>query len=183
MTQENGYTAPLAAAPRAVVDVPVLVAGRINQPQDAELILARGQADACAMTRALIADPQLLNKAMAGSLDDIGACVGCNQACIGHFHRGYAISCIEHPETGRELTFGPRARTRRPRRVVVVCGGPAGLKAAAVAAEAGHDLTLFEAGSPLGGQVQLADLRVRPGEQPLQVSDRRTGVERRRAGW
>jgi 2,4-dienoyl-CoA reductase-like NADH-dependent reductase (Old Yellow Enzyme family) len=157
MTEENGYTAPLAALLRAVVDVPVLVAGRINQPQDAELILARGQADACAMTRALIADPELPNKALAGRLDDIRACVGCNQACIGHFHRGYPISCIQHPETGRELTFGPRARTSHPRRVVVVGGGPAGLKAAAVAAEAGHNVTLFEARARLGGQVQLAE--------------------------
>jgi 2,4-dienoyl-CoA reductase-like NADH-dependent reductase (Old Yellow Enzyme family) len=157
MTEQNGYTAPLAAALRAVVDVPVFVAGRINQPQDAELILARGQADACAMTRALIADPELPNKAMTGRLDDIRACVGCNQACIGHFHRGYPISCIQHPETGRELTFGPRARTRRPRRVMVVGGGPAGLKAAAVAAEAGHDVALFEAASRVGGQVRLAE--------------------------
>ena len=157
MTEENGYTAPLAARLRAVVDVPVLVAGRINQPQEAEMILARGQADACAMTRALIADPELPNKAMAGALEDIRACVGCNQACIGHFHRGYPISCIQHPETGRELTLGLRLRSSRPKRVVVVGGGPAGLKAAAVAAEAGHDVALFEAAARLGGQVKLAE--------------------------
>ena len=108
MTVAPGYTAPLAARVKAVVPVPVLVAGRINQPQDAELILARGDADGCVMTRALICDPELPAKAAAGATDEIRACVGCNQACIGHFHAGYPISCIQRPETGRELRYGFR---------------------------------------------------------------------------
>ena len=95
--------------------------GRINQPQEAERLLADGAADACVMTRALICDPQLPARAAAGELDDIRACIGCNQACIGHFHAGYPISCIQHPETGRELEFGRRRRDgRAPRRVLVV---------------------------------------------------------------
>ena len=160
MTMANAYTAPLAAAAKAVVRVPVLVAGRVNQPQEAEHILELGQADAVAMTRALISDPLLPAKAAAGRLDEIRACVGCNQACIGHFHAGYPISCIQYPESGRELEFG----TRMPvgpgerRRVMVVGGGPAGLKAAAVAAARGHDVTLHEAGRWVGGQVLLAQL-------------------------
>lgn len=156
MTRPVGYTAPLAARAKAVVSVPVMVAGRINQPQDAELILARGDADATVMTRALICDPEMPVKADAGRLDEIRACIGCNQACIGHFHAGYPISCILHPETGRELTYGIRATATSAKDVVVVGGGPGGLKAAAVAAERGHRVTLFEAGRRLGGQVLLA---------------------------
>ena len=116
----------------------MLVAGRINQPQTAEQVVATGQADMCGMTRALICDPEMPNKAMAGRSDDIRACIGCNQACIGHFHKGYPISCIQHPETGRELTYGTLAG-RAEQEVMVVGGGPGGMKAAAVAAERGHE--------------------------------------------
>jgi 2,4-dienoyl-CoA reductase-like NADH-dependent reductase (Old Yellow Enzyme family) len=159
MYYEPGYTAPFAAAVKAAVARPVIVTGRINQPQAAERILAQGQADACGMTRALICDPQMPAKAQAGRGDDIRACIGCNQACIGHFHKGYPISCIQHPETGRELTLGaPLQPAARRRRVLVAGGGPAGLKAAAVLAGRGHEVTLHEAGPLLGGQANLAQL-------------------------
>ena len=160
----NGYTAPLAARAKGAVRVPVFVAGRISQPQEAEAILAAGQADACVMTRALICDPELPAKTAAGRLDDIRACIGCNQACIGHFHSGFPISCIQFPESGREREFpriGPPGAERHPpasvaRDVLVIGGGPGGLKAAAVAAERGHRVTLVEAGRRVGGQVLLA---------------------------
>ena len=157
MTNANGYVAPLAGKLRAAVRVPVLVAGRINQPQEAEHIIAAGQADACVMTRAMICDPDMPGLAKAGETDDIRACIGCNQACIGHFHLGFPISCIQHPETGRERLYGIRRHASRPKKVMVVGGGPAGLKAAAVAAERGHDVTLYEAGNRVGGQVLLAE--------------------------
>ena len=96
----------MPAAFRKALKIPVFVAGRINQPQDAEAIIASGKADMCGMTRALICDPKMPAKAQAGAVDDIRACIACNQACIGHFHRGLPISCIQHPETGRELTYG-----------------------------------------------------------------------------
>jgi 2,4-dienoyl-CoA reductase-like NADH-dependent reductase (Old Yellow Enzyme family)/thioredoxin reductase len=156
MTFAPGYTAAAARAAKAVVDCPVVVAGRINQPQDAELILERGDADATVMTRALICDPEMPGKAEAGRLDEIRACIGCNQACIGHFHAGYPISCIQHPETGRELTYGVRTRAGQLRDVLVIGGGPGGLKAAAVAAERGHRVVLVERAKRLGGQVLLA---------------------------
>ena len=157
MTQPNAYTAALAARAKAVVSVPVMVAGRINQPQEAEAVIAAGQADACVMTRALISDPQLPRKAAAGRVDEIRACVGCNQACIGHFHAGYPISCIQLPETGRELEFGTLATADPPLSVMVVGGGPGGLKAAAVAATRGHRVTLYERERRVGGQVLLAE--------------------------
>ncbi len=112
MTVPNAYTAPLAAQAKTVVSVPVIVAGRINQPQEAERVLELGQADACVMTRALICDPLLPMKAADGRVDEIRACIGCNQACIGHFHAGYPISCIQYPESGRELEFGETAAPR-----------------------------------------------------------------------
>jgi len=126
MSFANAYTAPLSQSLKELVDVPVIVAGRINQPQEAERVLELGQADACVMTRALICDPLLAQKAAAGKEEEIRACIACNQACIGHFHQGFAISCIQHPETGRELTYATRVAALAPRRVLVVGGDRAG---------------------------------------------------------
>ncbi len=158
MAFANGYVAPFAAAAKAKVKAPVFVAGRINQPQDGNQIIANGQADMVGMTRALICDPEMPSKAQAGKLDDIRACIACNQACIGHFHMGYPISCIQHPETGRELTYGKLKPAEKRRKVMIAGGGPAGMKAAAVAAARGHDVTLYEAAPRLGGQALLAQL-------------------------
>jgi len=158
MTVENAYLAPRAAEVKAGVRKLVFVGGRINQPQQAEAILAAGQADMCGMTRAMICDPEMPAKARAGRLDDIRACIGCNQACIGHFHMGLPISCIQHPETGRETVYGTRSPASARRKVLVAGGGPGGMKAAAVAAERGHAVTLYEAGPRLGGQALLAQL-------------------------
>lgn len=153
-----GYPASFSARVKGAVDLPVIVAGRINQPQEAEALLKSGQADLCGMTRALICDPEMPNKAAAGALDDIRACIGCNQACIGHFHKGVPISCIQHPETGRELVYRAPPPAGPSRRIVVVGGGPAGMKAAAVAAARGHRVTLIEAAAQLGGQALLAQM-------------------------
>ncbi len=153
---ENGYVAPYAAAVKARVSAPVFVAGRINQPQQAEEIVARGQADMVGMTRAQICDPAMAGKAREGRIDDIRACIGCNQACIGHMHMGVGISCIQHPETGRERAYGARKPAAAKKRVLVAGGGPGGMKAAAVAAERGHEVTLYEASGRLGGQTLLA---------------------------
>ncbi len=110
MAIEAAYLANEAGTFKAHLDIPLFVTGRINQPQEAELILARGQADVCGMTRALICDPQMPSKTERGHVEDVRACIACNQACIGHFHRGYPISCIQHPETGRELIYAERPR-------------------------------------------------------------------------
>ncbi|MBS3649054.1 FAD-dependent oxidoreductase [Pseudaminobacter sp. 19-2017] len=154
----NGYSAPFSAALKQIVTKPVFVAGRINQPQTAEQVLASGQADMCGMTRAMICDPEMPAKAAAGRVDDIRACIACNQACIGHFHKGYPISCIQHPETGRELTLGIKTPAARRKRIIVAGGGPAGMKAAAVLAARGHEVVLHEAAAQLGGQAKLAQL-------------------------
>jgi 2,4-dienoyl-CoA reductase-like NADH-dependent reductase (Old Yellow Enzyme family) len=154
----HAYVAELAAPIKRAATRPVMVVGRVNQPQQAEAILEQGAADMVGMVRGLICDPDLPAKTRAGRLDDIRACIGCNQACIGHRLRGFPISCIQHPETGRELRYGTRKPPARRRRVMVVGGGPGGMKAAAVAAERGHEVTLYERTRRLGGQALLAQL-------------------------
>ena len=158
MANAHGYVAPFARKVKQATGATVFVAGRINQPQIAESVLATAAADMCGMTRAMICDPEMPNKARRGAADDIRACIGCNQACIGHFQLGLPISCIQHPETGRELLFERKSRAARARRIMVVGGGPAGLKAAAVAAERGHQVTLHERDGVFGGQARLAQL-------------------------
>ena len=158
MSWSNGYAVPKAREVKQVVcDVPVMVAGRINQPQEAERFISSGDVDACIMTRALISDPELPRLAKAGKVDDIRACIGCNQACIGHFHAGFPISCIQRPESGRELRYGKPKAAKTKKRVLVIGAGPAGMKAAAIAATRGHHVRLCEMSNRLGGQVLLAE--------------------------
>ncbi len=158
MFEQPGYTAPMGQRIKERCQIPTVVTGRINQPQEAEKILVAGQADLCGMTRAMICDPEIGNKAEAGRVDDIRACIACNQACIGHFHAGYPISCIQNPASGRELKYGALPPAAAKKRVMVVGGGPGGMKAAAVAAERGHTVTLFEQSQQLGGQAKLAQM-------------------------
>ncbi len=159
MAMAAGYVAPYAAAIKQVVSRPVFVAGRINQPQVAEQIIAGGQTDMCGMVRALICDPDFPNKAQQNRPDDIRDCIGCNQACVGHRLSHEKISCIQHPETGRESRFDPLPPLNgSAKTVLVVGGGPAGMKAAAVAAVRGHAVTLHEKTERLGGQALLAQL-------------------------
>jgi 2,4-dienoyl-CoA reductase-like NADH-dependent reductase (Old Yellow Enzyme family) len=158
MAFQSSYVAPYAGSIKQRVRIPVFVAGRINQPQEAEAALAAGRADVCGMTRALICDPELPNKARTGASDEIRACIACNQACIGHFHKGYPISCIQNPVSGRELRYGVQKPAQTRRKVMVVGGGPAGMKAAVIAAQRGHTVALYEAQKRLGGQALLAQL-------------------------
>lgn len=155
---DSAYVAPLSQRVRDAVGVPVIVSGRINQPQVAEQVIRDGQADLVGMTRALICDPEMPNKARAAAFDDIRACIGCNQACIGRAHKGLGISCIQFPESGRELEFGDVRAAETSRDVMVVGAGPAGLKAASVAAARGHRVSLFEKEIRPGGQALLAQL-------------------------
>jgi len=159
MYYETAYVAPFASKVKARVKAPVMVTGRINQPQIAEQILSEGRADFCGMTRALIADPEMPNKARDHRIDDIRACIACNQACIGHFHKGYPISCIQYPETGRELTLAAgKTPTKHKKKILIAGGGPAGMKAASALAARGHHVTLCEATSQFGGQALLAQM-------------------------
>ena len=177
--------AEVSARLRHELKVPVIASNRINTPEVAESLLATDKADLVSMARPLLADPQFVAKAGAGRAEEINTCIACNQACIGHFHRGYPISCIQHPETGRELTYATPNPPSRRKRVLVAGGGPAGMKAAAVAAQRGHEVVLCEAGAQLGGQVNLAQLLPRRAEfggasTNLQREMQLAGVEVRR---
>jgi mycofactocin system FadH/OYE family oxidoreductase 2 len=153
------YYAPLglynrfAAAVKAVVRIPVIVAGRVVHPAQAEEVIAQGWADAVAMTRALIADPEMPRKAAAGRLDEIRICTGASEACIGRRIQGKTIACIQNPVIGREAELVDVRPAARPRRVVVAGGGVAGLEAARMAARRGHRVVLLEATAELGGQL------------------------------
>jgi mycofactocin system FadH/OYE family oxidoreductase 2 len=149
-----GYTIPLSTAIRSVVNVPVYATNRINDPHLAEKILEDGHGDMVNMVRALIADPELPNKAREGRDDDIRHCIACNQGCIGRMGLGYTIGCIQNPAAGneRELGSGTLTPCARPKKVVVVGAGPAGLEAARVAALRKHDVILFEKNDEVGGQ-------------------------------
>lgn len=154
----------LARGIKEAVSVPVLAVGRIVDPGDAESILAAGDADLVGMTRAQIADPELANKAARGAFAEIRYCVGANEGCLGRLFRGLPITCIHNPTSGREAELGELEPTSRPRRVVVIGGGAAGLEAARVAALRGHRVILLERNTVLGGQIQLARRAPRRGE-------------------
>ena len=155
MMIDHAYTAPLAESLKAVTDKPVFVAGRINHPQLAETILSSGQADMCGMTRALISDSEMPNKVASGDIENIRLCIGCNQACIGHYHLGTSVSCIQNPDSGRERQV-VKSSAHHLKEILVVGAGPGGLKAAATAALRGHTVKLVEKTSVVGGQVNLA---------------------------
>jgi 2,4-dienoyl-CoA reductase-like NADH-dependent reductase (Old Yellow Enzyme family) len=137
------------------LSVPLIATSRIHEPSEAEALLAAGAADAVGMTRALIADPDLPRRILEDREDERILCTGCNQGCIGHYHLGLPISCLQNPRTGRERQVrdpAPQAGSS----VLVAGGGPAGMAAAVAAARAGADVTLVEASDALGGQFALA---------------------------
>lgn len=155
MSFPAGFAAYLAAGVREVVNIPVVAIKRINDPILAEKILADGQADIIGMTRALIADPELPNKAKEGRLEGIRQCTGVNQDCVGRMMQGHLLSCIQNPAVGEEKKWGAGTiqSAARKKKVIVVGGGPGGLKVAEIAAQRGHEVHLYEKGRELGGQI------------------------------
>lgn len=140
---------------RKQLNVPVITSNRINMPDVAEEVLARGDADLVSMARPMLADSAFMRKAIEGREDEINACIACNQACLDHTFAGKLTSCLVNPRACHEtmLNYLP---TKSPKRIAVIGAGPAGLAYATVAAERGHKVTLFEASSEVGGQFNLA---------------------------
>ncbi|GAC1033787.1 NADPH-dependent 2,4-dienoyl-CoA reductase [Pseudomonas sp. No.21] len=137
------------------VSIPLITTNRINTPEVAEQVLAEGDADMVSMARPFLADPDFVNKAAEGRSDEINTCIGCNQACLDHTFGGKLTSCLVNPRACHEteLNYIP---TTQVKKIAVVGAGPAGLAAATVAAERGHQVTLFDAAAEIGGQFNVA---------------------------
>jgi 2,4-dienoyl-CoA reductase-like NADH-dependent reductase (Old Yellow Enzyme family)/thioredoxin reductase len=150
--QPPGCLSHLAAAVKKAVDVPVMTAGKLGDPVIAEQVLREGRADFIAMGRPLLADPELPNKAAEGRLEDIRYCISCNLGCsTKRPPPDLAASCSVNPACGREREYLLQTAPR-PKRVMVVGGGLAGMEAARTLAQRGHDVTLYEKEGQLGGQ-------------------------------
>jgi 2,4-dienoyl-CoA reductase (NADPH2) len=147
--------ASVAARLKQVVSVPVIASNRINMPDEAEALIASGSVDMVSMARPFLADSQWVNKVAAGRVDEINTCIGCNQACLDHTFANKRASCLVNPRAGHETELVYREAARK-KRIAVVGAGPAGLSAATVAAECGHDVTLFDSADRVGGQFNIA---------------------------
>jgi len=150
---ERGNLIHLAQQIKEVVNVPVIGVGGIVDPRDADMYLQEGRADLIAMGRALIADPELPNKAAEGRFEDIIPCVRCNEGCINYFFKGWPQRCAVNVSAGREADFTFVKPAVEAKKVAVVGGGPAGMQAAIVAAQKGHHVTLYEKRGNLGGNL------------------------------
>ena len=154
-----GYSSEYYGAAREVLDIPVIAAGRINDLTKANDVLEEGRADFIGMCRQLICDADTVRKVRRGEDEEVTHCIACNQNCLGGIHTNGHVGCIQTPRSGRETKI-PHVEdvddAPAPRRVLVVGGGPAGLSFAVTAAELGHDVTIRERESELGGQSNIA---------------------------
>ena len=165
MYVESACFTHLAQAVKQKVSIPVIAVGRIKDPRQAEEILSSGRADLVAMGRAHLAEPALAAKAREGRLDEIRPCIGC---CLGCIDRALALdeaTCVMNPKVSREYLLGEAAPTAKPRRVLVVGAGPAGMAAARLAARRGHQVTVLEESNQVGGL--LAPASQAPGRGEL----------------
>ena len=137
------------------VSIPLVTTNRINMPETAEKVLAEGHADMISMARPFLADADWVNKAFNEKEDEINTCIGCNQACLDHVFQQKIASCLVNPRACHETELNYETATKK-KKIAVVGAGPAGLSAATVAAQRGHEVTLFDADATIGGQFNIA---------------------------
>lgn len=154
MSYPAGLLVPLADAVKRVVSVPVVAVGRLHDPHLAELVLREGQADMIALGRALLADPEWVNKVRDRRIEEIRPCIACN-TCVDFLRAGNAVRCLANPTTARERSLVPEA-VHSPKAIAVIGGGPAGMSAAIHLAQRGHSVKLYERSDRLGGKLQFA---------------------------
>jgi 2,4-dienoyl-CoA reductase (NADPH2) len=140
---------------RKELTVPIVTSNRINTPEVAEEVLARGDADMVSMARPFLADPEFVNKAALGKSDEINTCIGCNQACLDHVFNGKMTSCLVNPRACHETELNLLPVTT-VKKLAVIGAGPAGLAFATSAAQRGHEVTLFDSAHEIGGQFNIA---------------------------
>ena len=143
---------------RKELSIPCITSNRINTPEVAEEVLQRGDADMISMARPFLADPLFVEKAAAGKSDEINTCIGCNQACLDHVFSGKLTSCLVNPRACHEteVIITDLAANDTKKKLAVIGAGPAGLAFATTAAGRGHDVTLFDSASEIGGQFNVA---------------------------
>ncbi len=143
---------------RKELSIPCITSNRINTPEVAEEVLQRGDADMISMARPFLADPLFVEKAAAGKSNEINTCIGCNQACLDHVFSGKLTSCLVNPRACHEteVIITDLADNATKKKLAVIGAGPAGLAFATTAASRGHDVTLFDSASEIGGQFNVA---------------------------
>ena len=162
MAVEHGCNVGMTEEIKRHINLPVICVGRIKTLKEAELVLQKKSADLIAMGRALIADPELPRKALAG--ENIRPCIGCNQGCIDRLYNGLAITCLVNAWAGRESQIPSLGKAPVAKKIAVIGGGPGGLEFARVASARGHKVTLYEKGKDLGGRFRIASLPPKRGE-------------------
>ncbi len=154
-----GHNVYIAEAIKKAVDIPVIIAGRINYPQLAEEIISSGKADFVALGRVSLADPEFPNKVASDTVNEIAPCVGCLQGCLDYLFdkEKMKISCLVNPFVGKEDEWRIK-KTNVSKKIIVVGTGPAGLEFAWVAAKRGHQVICYEKNSLIGGQLRIAGI-------------------------